>query len=502
MSDNEAAVFEYGAGFEAGELSGNLNVGKFEAYYEELFAEVIEDGIITAEERQRLDRAAESLGLDRNRLRRLEQALQAAFEARHQVQIRDLSDMGEDDSPRASLQPLEPATDQRTLALERRVKFLESRIVDLESELEEARAHVNVEVDLSDFSVPKPGKVVPEDDPLELQRRVRADPRDIEALRSLFRLYSRQGDIDRRWSIAHAMVYLKEANDEEKACFAQHKSDGLIKPKSAMTREGWTRLLFHPEQEVLIGEILSVVVSAVLLGRVSALRRDKALPKLDPARKQDPALSTLQGVRCFSWAASILGMTAPALYADPQYSGAVEMVPGIPPVSRLGKLALSGRSAQELAFLAGRHLACYREELFTRQLFHSIPDLEDIFLAALSIGNPGLPLAAQVKTRVIPIAKAIEPILEPNAVDRLRGQFLRFVEEGGRTNLQRWASAVDRTASRTGLLLCNDLRQAESAIAAEDPQHVQERMDDLLEFTVSDRYAKLRKQIGIAAEAS
>ena len=51
-----------------------------------------------------------------------------------------------------------------------------------------------------------------------------------------------------------------------------------------------------------------VIVSAVLLGRVAALRRDKQLPALDPARKQDPAQSTLQGVRCFSWAASILGM--------------------------------------------------------------------------------------------------------------------------------------------------------------------------------------------------
>jgi hypothetical protein len=47
MSENEA-LFEYGAGFEPGEASGNLQVGKFEAYYEELFAEVIEDGIITA----------------------------------------------------------------------------------------------------------------------------------------------------------------------------------------------------------------------------------------------------------------------------------------------------------------------------------------------------------------------------------------------------------------------------------------------------------------------
>lgn len=501
MSESDS-TFEYGVGFEPGEVSGNVQLGKFEAFYEQLFAEVIEDGIITTEERARLDRAAETLGLDRDRLRRLEQALQAAYEARHQIRIREITEPSEPEVPRVSLEPLEPATDQRTLALQRRVKQLEARIVELERDLEEARAHVAVEVDLSDFKVAVPGKVVPEDDPVELQRRLRHDPRDVDSHRALFRAYSRTGEIDRRWCVANALVYLGAANDEEKTCYAQYRGEGLIRPKAALTRDGWTRLLFHPEQEVLVGEILAVVVSAVLLGRVSALRRDKLLPHLNPERKQDPAQSTLQAVRCFSWGASILGMSAPPLYADPEFPKTVEMVPGIPPASRLGKQALSGRTAQELAFLAGKHLACYREEIFTRQLFSSIPDLEDIFLAALSIGNPGLPIAAQVKARVLPIAKAIEPILEPALVDRLRGHFLRFVEEGGRTNLQRWATAVDKTATRCGLLLANDLRAAHNMLAVEDPAHIEERMDDLIEFVVSDRLAKLRRQIGIAVEPS
>lgn len=74
MSDS-SNDFQYASSFEQGELSGNLHLGKFEAQYEEIFAEVIEDGIITPEERARLDRAADALGLDRERLRRLEQAL-------------------------------------------------------------------------------------------------------------------------------------------------------------------------------------------------------------------------------------------------------------------------------------------------------------------------------------------------------------------------------------------------------------------------------------------
>jgi hypothetical protein len=131
-------------------------------------------------------------------------------------------------------------------------------------------------------------------------------------------------------------------------------------------------------------------------------------------------------------------------------------------------------------------------------LVPSARDLEDIFLAALSIGNPGLPLSAQVKQLVVPIANAIEPILESQSVDRLRGHFLRFVEEGGRTNLQRWTLSVDRTCARAGLLLANDLRAAHTVLSLEDPAHLGEKIDDLMSFVVSDRYAKLRKQIGIA----
>jgi hypothetical protein len=494
---SEASIsFEHADTFHGGEVSGNLRLGKLEAMYEELFADVIEDGVITTEERAQLDKMADSLGLDRMRLRKLEEALQAAYVAKHQVVIRE-----EDDEapPAASLQPLEPATDQRTLALQRRIGVLEQRIRDLEHELEEARAHVAVDVDLSDFT-PKE-KSAPDDDPLELQRVLRHDPRDVGSLHSLFRAYRKSGDVDRAWCVSQALVYLEQANDEERALFTAHRTESLIRPKQSLGHDGWTKLLFHPEEEPLTGDIFSVVAPAVLLGRLSALRRDKQLPKLDAAKMQDPVQSTVKAVRCFAWAAAILGMASPQLYVEPDFAGTVELVPAIPPVARLGAKALSGRTSGELSFLAGKHLAYHREEHFVRLLVPSISDLEEIYLAALSIGNPGLPLNANVKQLVLPIAKAIEPILEPPAIDRLRGHFLRFVEEGGRTNLHRWASSVHKTATRAGLLLSNDLRAAHGVLEQEDKEHLKERMDDLLVFVTSDRYARLRKQIGIAVEA-
>jgi len=490
----ESASFEHQPGFEQGELSGQVTLGKFEAHYEEIFAEVIEDGVITVEERERLERAADALGLDRVRLRKLEEALQASYEARHHVRIREMAD--EQAPPASIVLTPQAAADPRVAALEVRVAQLAARVAELTKELEEARAQVAVEVDVSTMGSSPPAETITESAE-ELTRRVRNDPRDAANLHALYRLYGQARELDRQWLVAQVLVYLDAADDAERATYAKHRQEGLIRPSSSLAPEGW-KMLFHPDEEILTGQIFAVIVPAVLLGRIATLRRDKALPKLDPAARQDPKLSTVQAVRCFAWAGAILGIGAPPLYLDPEYEGAVDMVPAFPPSTRLGRQALSGRSPYELAFVAGRHLSYYRAEHFIRLLVPGIPDLEDLFLAALSVANAGIPLSADMKRRVAPIARAIEPVLEPAAIDRLRGHFLRFLEEGGRTNLQRWATAADRTGCRAGLLLANDLRAAHTMLSLESAEAQRARMDDLLVFLTSDRCANLRKQLGLS----
>jgi hypothetical protein len=147
--------------------------------------------------------------------------------------------------------------------------------------------------------------------------------------------------------------------------------------------------------------------------------------------------------------------------------------------------------------MAGRHLTMYRAEHYVRALFPSVPDLEDLFLAALTLGNPKLPLATDVKQRAVPIAAALEPLLQPAQMDALRAHLLRFVEEGGRTNLQRWGAAVDKTACRAGLLLCGDLITAANVLKAEEGPRG-ELLQDLIAFATSPAHASLREQLGIS----
>ncbi|MGZ3476037.1 MAG: hypothetical protein ACXWUG_18920 [Polyangiales bacterium] len=510
-------TFDHAAGFDAGDTHGGIRLGKFEAMYEELFAEVIEDGIITPEERQRLDKAADSMGLDKARLARLEAALQSAWEAHHNVrivvqQIAPAISYPEDDAGRASLvmpapmmptpvaipaaAPASAGESTQIASLRKQVEALQARIRQLEGDLEEARNNVAVEVDLGAVATE-----IAEDDPTDLQRRIRQDPTDPEPMRLLFRWARSNHKLDEQFCIASALTFLGKQNAEEAAVYEAHRKPQLPKFGSALSSDAWRRLLFHPDEELLVGDIFSVITSAVLLGRVSALRRDKLLPKLDPERKQDPATSTISAVRAIAWASAILALKSPAIFVDPDSQQAIEMIPGVPPNLRVGARLLSGRTPLEVAFECGRSLASFREEHFVRWLFPGIPDLEDLFLAALSIANPRLPIPPHAKARVEPIAAAIGPVLEPTHVDRLRGHYLHFVEEGGRANLQRWAHGVDKTACRADLILCNDLATAGKILGQEEKGEnggPGERMRDLVVFSCSDRLFNLRKQLGIA----
>lgn len=486
-----AGDFEHVEGFVQGEITAGLSLGPLEQQYEELFAEALADGVITSDERARLEQAADNLGLNPRRLLELEQAMLRAYESRHAVRIVEHYQEGP-----SSLAPLQVAADGdagRALLL-KRIEQLEARVQELEQELRLAQAQINVEVDLTDLEVTAEDAA---EEPDVLWRRVRRDPTQPSHLRALHRAHQARGERDAAWCAAQALVAIGAATPAERAEFEASRVSGLITPRHSIDARTFSELVASPDEEPLTGQLFGVIVPAVLLGKVTALRRDKSLHVPDPATKQEPDQSTITAVRALSWAASLLSLAAPPMYLDKERRVGFQHIPGIPPLSLIGAEVLSGRSQLELAFEAGSHLSWYRPERFIRTLFTSVPDLEDLFLAALTLGSPSLPIAEEMRRRVAPIAQAIAPVLGPEQLDRLRGLFLRFVEEGGRTNLQRWSSGADRTAVRAGFAICSDLETALACLkrssAAPELGH------DLIAYSVSAPYHELRQRLGVSA---
>ncbi len=487
MTQNELAAFEHAQGFVQSELHFGIELGPLESAYQELFADVLADGVITSEERAQLQTAAERLGLDGERLAQLEQAMLSAYEAHHRVRVVEHHE-------RQSIAPAADSTGDDRVSLLLKIRELESRVRELEAEVQRLEANISVEIDVGPIDGGEPPA---ERDVEAAWRRVRRDPTNSDALIALGDALDAGGERDRRLFVAQALTLLDAAGIHDEQWVDDHRDVALPRPRAGLSQSAWSDQLLHPDQEVTTGNIFGIIAPAVLLGKVAALGREGHLYKPTADQKQDPAQSTVSAVRALAWAAAVLGVGVPTVVVDPKCDGQFVHTPALPPMTLVAGGALSGRAQRELAFLAGRHLTMYRAEHYVRALFPSVPDLEDLFLAALTLGNPALPLAADVKQRAVPIATALEPLLQPTQIDALRAHLARFIEEGGRTNLQRWGAAVDKTACRAGLLLCGDLLTAADVLKAEEGPNG-ELQRDLIAFATSAAHTALRQQLGIA----
>jgi len=81
-------------------------------------------------------------------------------------------------------------------------------------------------------------------------------------------------------------------------------------------------------------------------------------------REQDVEQSTVSAVRTVAWAARLLGMKVPAVYARAEeLPSGIALVPAAEPTVALGKSLLSGRSVPELTFRIAWELAYERTTL-------------------------------------------------------------------------------------------------------------------------------------------
>jgi hypothetical protein len=77
----------------------------------------------------------------------------------------------------------------------------------------------------------------------------------------------------------------------------------------------------------------------------------------------------------------------------------------------------------------------------------------------------------------------------------------RFIKAGENVDIKKWIRAVELTACRAGLLLANDLEVAARMIQTEtggvDEIPPKEKIKELVLFSVSEEYFKLREILGI-----
>jgi len=249
---------------------------------------------------------------------------------------------------------------------------------------------------------------------------------------------------------------------------------------------------------------LEVVAPHAIDHKLTFLKNNGMLPELDPEARQDPAMSTVSLTRTFVWASTVLDVPLPEIYIGDEIPGGIAAVPAEIPTALVGKSVLSGRNLKELAFLVGRDITYFRPAHYILILFSSLKDLTALFLASICVVRPNHAVPEGSKREISELTKFIRNRLSEEEKSTLEKAVDRFEQEGVRADLVAWARSIEVAATRAGLLLSGDIGVVNQLLANDDRNvgdlTSQDRMHDLLPFSVSEVYAQLRQDLGAAAE--
>ncbi len=330
-----------------------------------------------------------------------------------------------------------------------------------------------------------------EEEALEAHRAVTAaDPTRVESYRAIRELCLLAGDEDGAWCAAGALSVLGQATDDERAAFAQRRQPTLRLRRDTLPPDGFVQWILDPDAADGVARVLSL-----LYGPLTTMLPLKRLSDLGltEANRVDPEAKTLFASMAQA-ASRVFDVRLPRIYHAPGRSGLAKVALH-PPALVVGDDVLTAWRGKELRFALGRAVVAFAPG-------HELVGMSDaagirvFFLAALKIAFPDFPVPSDTEG-IEEMAADLSRRLSPAAAQELREVLTRFRQGKRAIDIHAFLAGVDRTASRAGLFLANDIEIA-AAQLQEDGLFLSEleygdRLVDLCAWSVSSHHMALRR---------
>jgi hypothetical protein len=320
----------------------------------------------------------------------------------------------------------------------------------------------------------------------------RAPPIDPAEFLRAFVAHRRAGQTDASLLDAMALDELGVAESDHQALVEQLRSVGPVQVQKPLDAAAWDAL-HAPGFDDVLASLLAAVHDAAVAARVEQMQSSRQLPSLDSKARLDDE-STVSAVRTFHWAARVLGVVCPDLYAGAEGAAdVVVQVPGKKPSISLAPGVLSGTSTKQLAFLAGSALAWHRPAYHCLVYYPTPEDLQELVRVTLEIANSDAPAGG---TSTATLRRGIERHLGAEERMAIGEAASRLAARGTELRLDHWIRSTELTAARAGLFLCGELKTAVAAVRSQPHppgRPTAERVtSDLVTFCASRAHAELR----------
>ncbi len=388
---------------------------------------------------------------------------------------------GQEDRLLSELRRLATCYDERLHNLPLAIETLRQVMVASPRDAETARR-------LADALTRTPGR---EAEALEAQRRVLAlDPTHLASYKAVRDLCILLGDEDGAWCASAALIVLGHETEADRTAFEARRQPALKLRRDAMPPEGFGKWILDEAVDPDLARVLSILYAPMAALLPFKSPKDLGLTEAD---RVDPAEKGLfQGMALAS--SKVLGVALPRIYRAKGRTGLAK-VAFHPPALVVGDDAFTAWRGKELRFALGRAVTAFAPGFELAGVLDA-PTLRLFLLAALRIAFPDAPLPADAEAAA-DMAPDLQARLSPEALASLKEVLSGFRRQKRGFDPQSFLEGVDRTAARAGLFMANDLEVAarclrDDAVFLSDLEFG-DRLVDLAAWSVSSRYAEMRK---------
>lgn len=319
-----------------------------------------------------------------------------------------------------------------------------------------------------------------------------------KALSALVSLYATRKQFDRAYSAAQVLVHLTgQGTPEDVAVVGRLRKFARDQAAKPLDDKLWG-LLLH---ERLLGPLAEIMALLAVHAQPMFVQTPKELGLNLKKDEVDVPKSMLFLVNMFKYVARTLGVEPLRLFRREEVPSRLQLVPTDPPGVLVAEALFSDRPKKELWFALGKALAFCRPELYMARLMtHDQLDL--IFQAACSVGTSKFVvtadphLVAKLKTE---LEKVLPEKVRANTLKLLARQYCDVQHPG---DVRAYLDGAELTSNRVGALLAADLEFVRSGVLGEKAQvsklRDETKVKDLSNFCISEDYAALREQLGLA----
>ncbi|MBA2663521.1 MAG: tetratricopeptide repeat protein [Bradymonadaceae bacterium] len=322
------------------------------------------------------------------------------------------------------------------------------------------------------------------------------DPERSKLLDRIGRVYLRKKDGDRALCMFRALAYTGQPLDEKALSYVKRLESPIVRPlKSGLTADLLQHYVFSDNLETAISDTFTLLKP--VLEEYTGESRAKYNLKRKDRVKLDEKLAFNNLYKAIG--DSLGYRELPELWHKPEQIGLINGAL-IPEGLIVGDEILGSGREKHIAFVVGKQLFLFLKPFYLAAI-RPLNDLEGFFLRALAVARPELDLASSLDQDGA--FKELKKRIKGAEHAQLVRTLAKVTAHGTDVDLGAWLEAVEDTANRVGFIFCDDLKVCEDYLQR-DPQpisgrSVEQRMQSLVDYSVSEKYLSLRPKLGINA---